>query len=187
MTENPFSLNAFLPKKDLGVKIEIEEELTPVVERISKIIPPDLLWDIFSSTPEETGGRITFPYSRIDMAVINSRDTVYLLEEFGKNFSPEEYQKWYRRGCKQAFEALVWVEIGFQGLENLAKSPASKNWTSAVGHFVTAEQRAEGIMTTGKEMFDECLKEFVRFRQKEGIKDDYFSQYKVEYLLDSYL
>ena len=186
MSEIPFLLNAFLPKKDLGVKIEIEEELAPVVERISKIIPPDLLWDIFSSTPEETGGRITFPYSRVDIAVINTRDTVYLLEKFGKKYSPEEFQEWYRRGSKQAFEALVWIEIGFQGLENLAKSPASKNWTSAVGHSVNAEERAKRIMTTGKEMFDECLKEFVRFRKKEGIKDDYFTQYGVEYLLDRF-
>lgn len=128
-----------------------------------------------------------FPYSRADSAVINVRDIVYLLEQHGKKYSPEEFQEWYRRGSKQAFEALVWVEIGFQGLENLAKSPASINWTSGVGHFVTAEQRAERIMTTGKEMFDECLRQFVEFRQKEGIKDDYFSQYKVEYLLDSYL
>jgi len=185
MSETLFSLANFLPKKDSGVEIEIREELAPVVERISTILPPDVLWELFSSTPGETEGRVVFPYLRVDSAVITARDIVYLLEQHGK-YSPEEFQRRYRRGSKRAFEALVWVEIGFQGLENLAKSPASKNWTLAVGPPVNAEERAKGIMTTGKEMFDACLTEFARFRREKGVKDDYFTQYGVEYLLDSF-
>ena len=118
--------------------------------------------------------------------MLNARDITEILEDYGGKYSPEKYQEWYERGCKQAFEALLWVEIGFQGLENLAKSPASSNWTTAVGHFVNDEERAGGIMTKGKEMFDVCLTKFAKFRREKGIKDDYFSQYGVEYLLDRF-
>ncbi|MCG2691371.1 hypothetical protein L6272_00940 [Microgenomates group bacterium] len=185
MSEIPFSLNAFLPKKDFGVKVEIREELAPIVERMSTILPPNVLWELFSSDPAATGKKIVFPYLRVDHAVINARDVVLRLKNKGDIMLPEEYQERYEKGSRQAFAALLWVEIGFQGLENLAKSSASTNWTA--GYNNDPDERAKGIMTTGKEMFDKCLKEFVEFRQKKGIKDDYFSQYGVEYLLDSFL
>jgi uncharacterized alpha/beta hydrolase family protein len=88
--------------------------------------------------------------------------------------------------AKNVFKALVWIEIGFQGLQNLAVSRASVNWTSAVGHSVNNKQRAEKIMTSGKEMLYEKIKDFVTLRKKYNIKEDIFSKYKVEYLLDSY-
>ena len=179
-------LYSYLPKKDLSVKVEIVQELAPVVERISKIIPPDLLWQMFSSKPSETGGRIIFPYSRVDSSILITREIIWLLNKHGDRYSEEEFKKWYGKACIEAFEALLWVKIGFQGLENLAKSPASVNWTSAVGHHVTPEERAERIMTKGKELFDSCLRTFVRFRTEKGITDDYFSQYNVEYLLEEF-
>jgi hypothetical protein len=178
-------LSSYVPSTEAATEVVFREELAPVVERINKVIPRDMLWDIFSSTPSETGGVIQFPYSRVDSAVIAARDTAYLLRTYGGSFSEGEYREAYERGCLQAFEALVWVEIGFQGLNNLAKSPASKNWTSAVGHTVTDREREKGIMTTGKQMYMECLSDFINFRTEIGMQDDYFTEYGLEYLLDS--
>ena len=182
MAEAGFDLGQFLPKKDLGAKVEIRKELAPVVERISKIIPPDLLWSIFASHPNETGGTIVFPYFRLDSSLLVSRQIVADLGKNGKEYSLEEYRKLYMEACRESFGALLWIETGFQGLENLATSPASRN----LGWFSNAEERAKGIMSGGKKLFDECLRKFVAFRDKAGITDDYFSQYGVEYLLDKF-
>jgi len=167
--------------------VTLNEELFPVVERISKFIPPTEIWRLFSSSPSETGGKATFPYSRIDSSVIVARDYAYLLRKYGTQRDESKYKEWYRIGSEQAFEALVWVEIGFEGLENLAHSPASRNWTSEVGHHVTPEERAIGIMTDGKQMYEKCLKSFVGYRQENNIHDDIFSQYGLEYLLEPFM
>ncbi len=185
MSPQETDLRSYLPQKDLGVEVEIIQELAPVIERISEIIPSDLAWQIFSSNPNQTGGKIVFPYLRADSSVITTRDIVLLLND-GSRYSKKEFKKWYEKACIQAFGALLWVKIGFQGLESLATSPASVNWTSGVGHSVTPEERAEGIMAEGKELFDSCLRTFVQFRTKKGITDDYFSQYNVEYLLEEF-
>ncbi len=186
MKEKPFSLISFLPKEELNVEIEIEEYLAPVIKRISEIIPPDLLWEMFSSRPKETGGKIVFPHSRVDSSLIAARNAISSVKMYGHKHTPEWRREQYDSACFQAFGALLWVEIGFEGLENLAKSPASVNWTSGVGHFVNDQEREKGILTTGRVMFDENTSNFVRFRKEQEIKNDYFSLYKVEYLLDKY-
>ncbi len=178
-------LNQFVPPDGREEEIELTEELLPVLERISEVIPPDKIWELFSSSPSETGGRIVFPYSRVDAAVISSRDLIYILTNY--NLTEEKLQENYRRASVSALEALTWVEIGFQGLENLAISPASKNWTSAVGHHVTDKERAIGIMTGGKKLYEGCLREFVRYRSQQGITNDCFTEYGLEYLLEPFL
>ena len=179
-------LMAYLPKQDLGVEVKVRKQYAPIIQRVSKVIPDELLWTLFSSAPSETGGKIEFPYSRVDSAVINTRDIVWMLDEFRENYSSEGFNELYEKGCNQAFKALLWVEVGFQGLENLAKSPASKNWTTGVGHCVNDKERAEGIMTEGKKLYNDCLSKFAQFRKGEEIANDRFSQYQVEYLLDNF-
>jgi hypothetical protein len=139
--------------------------------------------EYFSSTSSETGGVIVFPYSRVDASVVIARDYVWMIDHFSA--TGDKLAEYYQSATIQAFEALVWVEIGFQGLQNLAKSRASVNWTTAVGHHVTDEQRAMGIMTSGKKMYDECLGCFVSFRKRSGITEDIFSKYNLTYLLDT--
>ncbi len=85
-----------------------------------------------------------------------------------------------------ALRVVLWVEVGFQGLEKLAVSPASKNWTSGPGHHATDEERARGILTRGAKLYRECLGQFVDFRTREGITGDCFSRYGVEYLLNQF-
>jgi hypothetical protein len=179
-------LRRFIPNQELGGEVELQEELFPVIERISQIIPDELVWELFASSPSETGGRIVFPYSRVDSAVITASDGIYLSKLLEKKGKWKKSVEWYDRSSRQAFEALLWVEVGFGGLENLANSPASTNWTSGVGHFVNAQERAQGIMKSGKQMFDEKISDFVEFRGQKGIEKDIFTQYEVEYLLDPY-
>lgn len=177
-------LAGYIPEGKKGEKIKLWEYLAPVVGRISQILPPPKVWGFFSSTPGETGGEIVFPYSRVDSLLIESRDYIYLLTNYEN--SQRKTEKYYAAASLSAFRALVWVEIGFQGLENLAKSRASVNWTSGVGHFVNDEERAIGIVTRGAKLYKDCLGDFVKFRSQQGITTDCFTEYRVEYLLDPF-
>ena len=151
------------------------------------MLPPHRIWELFSSNPNETGGTIIFPYSGVDAAVLSVRDTIWMINHFKDTLTTDEISTLFLKGSAEAFEAITWVEIGFQGLQNLANSEASKNWTSAVGHHPTAEERAQNIMTSGKKMYDECLVPFARYRNENHMKGDYFEVYGLEYLLDPFL
>jgi hypothetical protein len=75
----------------------------------------------------------------VDSSAIIASNCCYLLNHFPIK-SPEYFDQWYTLAAKHVFKALVWIEIGFEGLQNLAINNASRNWTSAVGHFVNDEQ-----------------------------------------------
>lgn len=180
-------LRTFVPEELQEANLDIRENLAEVVENLRQILPPEKIWELFSSTPGQTGGRIMFPYARIDSAVICARDNIWMINYFKDSLTADEISDIYLRGSDQAFKALAWVEVGFQGLQNLAISEASRNWTAAVGHFVTDEERAERIMTAGKQLYDECLGSFARYRKENNMRKDYFEEYNVEYLLDPFL
>jgi hypothetical protein len=179
-------LSRYLPEKKPEVEVELREELAPVVERIGKVLPPELIWKMYSSFPGETGGKILFPYCRVDTSVIISRDLVDKLILDGDKYNREEYQEKYNAACQQAFEALVWVEVGFQGLENLARNRFSTYWTAGLGHFIDDEQRVQGILKEGREFYEDCLRRFVSFRKNANIKQDLFSEHGLGYLLDKF-
>ncbi len=180
-------LEQFIPQELEGAKIDIQYDLTDVVERLSQVLPPHRIWGLFSSNPNETGGIVTFPYSRVDTTVISARDLIWTINYFKDTLTVEDISNLYLKGSIEAFEAVTWIEIGFQGLHNLAISEASKNWTTDVGHHPTAEERAQRIMTTGKKMYDACLVTFTRYRNENNMKGDYFEEYGLEYLLDPFL
>lgn len=182
MKENPF-LKGFVPKDQDGV--EVDADLETVVERISTLIPQDILYEMFSSSPNETGGQSRFPYCRVDSQLIVSRNWVEIFERYGAK-DQEDFKRIYEAAANSAFKAIVWVEIGFEGLDNLAESSASKNWTSGVGHFVNDQQRAEGIKTTGREMYYQMLSRFVQFRDANHVEGDIFDTYRAEGLLDKF-
>ncbi|MFH1535759.1 MAG: hypothetical protein ABIC96_01660 [Patescibacteria group bacterium] len=176
-------LASFIPEDKMGIApIELREELMPVVGRISQVLPPDKVWEFFSSAPNETGRRIVFPYYRVDKTLEMCQGYIWLLTHDKQE--QDKFLEYYRKASRSAFHTLVWVEVGFQGLESLAKNPASRNWTMVVGHFVNDEERAKGIVTEGAKYYRECLQEFVDFRTQQGITSDYFSEYGVEYLLN---
>lgn len=176
-------LQRFVPENQIASKIDLEEDLHPIVIRLARRLPDDKIWSFFSSTPGETGGRIVFPYFRVDSGLLVARDSIYMLEHYSN--TPESFSEGYQDASKAAFRALIWVEVGFEGLENLAKSPASINWTCEVGHFVIPKQRGIGIMSGGKQLYDDCLRKFADFRQKhrDEIGQDVFVEYESEDLL----
>lgn len=112
-----------------------------------------------------------------------ARDCIGLVERYD---TQTEKDKWYERASLHAFRALAWTEVGFEGLDNLAKSDASRNWTSAVGHVVTEEEREEKIKTSGREMYENCLRLFTTYRTNARITSDHFTEYETEHLLEIY-
>jgi hypothetical protein len=182
MKDNPF-LRGFIPKDQLSV--EVKEDLELVVKRITTLIPTDKVYELFSSTPNETGGKSNFPYCRVDSQLIVCRNWLYIFEKFGAKDS-KDFNRIYENAAISAFKAIVWVEIGFQGLDNLAESRASVNWTSGVGHFVNDQQRSERIKTNGREMYEQMLGNFVNFRDSHDIRGDIFTTYNAEDLLNKF-
>lgn len=176
-------LTSFIPKDKKGEEIELSEDLTPVVDRISRILPPDKIWEFYASSLNEGGGKIKFPYCRIDSNVVATRDWIGLIKR--PKYSPENPAEYYKIASLAALKVLLWVEVGFEGLENLAKNPASRNWTG-LGYYVNDEERARQIVTNGAELYKECLGKFVQFRLEQQIISDCFTEYGVEYLLDSF-
>lgn len=165
-------LRVYIPQETSIAPIETRDYLAPVVARIARFLPPEKIWEFFSSAPGETGGVIRFPYCRVDSALINCRDYLDM--------------NMYEKASLQAMRAILWVEIGFQGLENLAYDPASKNWTSGVGHFVDDQERARRIIVNGKDKFEKTLHEFVTYRDTHQINDDCFTDYELETILSQW-
>jgi hypothetical protein len=180
-------LNEYAPQELKGANLDLQHDLAEVVQRLSQVLPPNKIWELFSSTPQETGGRIVFPYSRVDSCLIVARDSIWMLDHYKGQLTPEEISEVFLRGSNQAFEAVTWVEIGFQGLQNLAVSDASRNWTSGVGHRVTDEERAERIMISGKEMYHDFLSSFAMYRKDNNMGGDLFEEFGLEHLLEPFL
>ena len=181
------TLSTFIPttlnhRDSENPKIKLCSELGYVVTRISDVLPKEKIWELFSSNVEATRGKIKFPYCRVDSAMMKSNSWAELAEN---PLYQQYFEENYKEACKAAMAAIVWVEIGFRGIENLAISLASVNWTTRIGHLVSSEERAQKIMSEGKEWYDEFKKKFSIFRNKYKIADDCFTLYKIEHLLPS--
>jgi hypothetical protein len=177
-------LAAYTPDTGIHAPVEIREYLHPVVENISEVLPQDEIWKLFSSTPGETSGKIAFPYCRIDAEILSARDSVWSIDKY--KWTGKKAESTYSMGSEAAFKALVWVEIGFGGLEHLAYSDASTGWTSGIGHIMTNEERAKKILTKGKDMYNECLTTFTKFRMRNKKREDLFTIYNLEQLLEPF-
>lgn len=140
---------------------------------------------MFPSSPGETSGRSKFPYCRVDSQLRASKNWISVLKKFGAK-DQEDFKKIYEAAAIAAFKAVVWIEFGFQDLDNLAVSPASKNWTGGVGHFVNDQQRAVRNKDSRQKMYEEALSKFVQFRDANKVEDDIFDKYKAGDLLDKF-
>lgn len=179
-------LAEFIPPRDtLRADVTVKTALIPIVQRIAEVVPNDVIWDVFSSAPNQSNGKIEFPFARPDTSLMNCRNLSFLLTLNEQTYTPKQFQEHYRTACKEAFRALVWIEVGFQGMDNYAASPASGVWTSE-GHGLTPVQREHALKTDGRKHMREDLQQFVQFRESHHIIDDLFSQCGVEYLLTPY-
>lgn len=59
MTER-LDLTRFVPEDQRGTAIELEEELAPVVDRISQVLPVSKVWELFLSDPGAFVGKECF-------------------------------------------------------------------------------------------------------------------------------
>lgn len=178
MKENPY-LKSFVPKDQS--EVELNTYLTEVAQRISTVIPPDDVFKLFSSTPNQTGGIAKFPFCRMDMTLIACNESIQRIEKINNE---NYFQRGFENASMYALKAVLWIEVGFEGLDNLADSPASINWTTDAGYFVNDRERANVIKATGREMYNETLRKFVQFRDSRGITEDIFTRYGVGNLLD---
>ena len=168
-------------------KIKLRNEFTPVIARIRKYLPPQEIFRLFKSSPDETRGIPAFPYCRVDANVMDARDSVWILNKYPEILADKaEFLEIYGSGSDEAFKALVWVEIGFEGLQNFAVSPASKNWTTAVGYLLKPKDRAHKIMTSGKQLYEKCLRAFTEYKFSHEVPEDLFDKYKLLHLLDPF-
>jgi len=173
-------LEIFVPPKT--GEIILNDDLAAVIERISEVLPAEAVWRYFSSSPSETGGIKEFPYCRIDGLMYAAHQYMGGIEEL--KAMGGDFDHAYKGATETAMKILLWVEVGFQGLENLAKSPASKNWTSGVGHSATDSERELKINTEGKKMYQAFLTRFITFRRNFKMSGDCFDEYKLEHLLE---
>jgi len=173
-------LQRFVPPEAVGKQVEIQESLLPVIERIAKVLPVEKVWEYFASAPSETNGVIVFPYCRVNSELFEIRDAESVFDIAQNDGNVEETKKYYQHMSESALKVLLWVEVGFEGLENLAVSPASSNW----GASRKAGSRVKLIMTDGKELYDKNLTSFVTLRHSYPEKNtDCFAQFRLEHLL----
>jgi len=152
-------LQKFAPPESSGKQVQYDESLLPVVERIARVLPKEKVWEYFYDD------KYGFPYLRGNLSLILIDDYLEL------HVAERDSAEWYKSMSEEALKVLVWVEIGFEGLDNLAASPASRNW--------------ESIKTHGRSQYEERLRRFADFRKTYPGKDtDCFAQYGLEYLLD---
>src|SRR5687768_14197155 len=84
--------------------VEVDDSLAVVVARINAYLPPSMIWKLFASEPEATGGVVKFPYRRVDTSVIVARDAdVTDLDASSREF--------YDLSCMCALAAVLWVEV----------------------------------------------------------------------------
>ncbi len=159
------------------LEVEFRPKLLPVIRRIGEYLSPEKVWKHFLSSPSVNGGVSIFPYLRVDSAFFFINGICSLFEKY-----PEEadQQEWYRKVSEKAMCVILWIEVGFQGLGNLAKDDASRSWTGGVGHFLTDKERAKEIMDDGRLWYDETMSRFVLLRDQLGIENDCFTRHELE-------
>lgn len=180
----------YKPSQPTQYRIEYEDDLFPVIDRISQYIPPELVWQYYASDPGETGGVISFPFTRVDMRLITSRDQMtHINKELGKKDPDKEKIKHkYELLSNHCLATLLWIEIGFGGLRNYAYTPYSISWTalkSDSAYSSTSQQRGEDI-SKEEGFYHKIIKDFKALRRQLGIQNDPFSQFNTEFLLDKF-
>lgn len=165
-------------------ELRLNDDYFDVVHRLSQVLPVDVMFDWFSSKPEETAGKIQFPYQRVDLNFIVVEARIALMERANEERKRQEH---YELATKIAASTLTWIDIGWDGIEKFAMNPeATSLWTSGPGHSANPEQRAQYIITEGKEWLNRVVKRYTTVRDSyvsTYVNTDVFKEYNLEHLL----
>lgn len=173
------SLRSFIPPDVKNIKLN-KDYFKPVINKIAQVLPKEEIFRLFTSVAEQAGGTPEFPFCVVDGSILDASQAVDVLETYTDTNNPR-WSALYQVASKEAFKALVWVEVGFEGFENFAKSPAAESWTAS-GYDFTPENRAL-MLTEGKEIYKSRLERFTHYRSSHAVPKDLFDTYHLESLL----
>lgn len=187
-TENS-PLTKYIPKNfpfnELKGELRIQDELIPVLNKIKEQIPhlsQKEIWRLFSETQKGEDQVSYFPYCRVDIELDTAKNSIEILETFPQILSEKEnFLRIYGGGSKAAFKALVWVELGFGGLESYYVSSDVAVWP-----YILGVETSKIIMTYGKSLYEKALKNFTKFRFSHQHPSDLFDKYHLVHLLKPY-
>lgn len=165
-------------------EVRLDGSYKDVVYRLGSALPLDVVFDWYSSSPSETGGKITFPYDRVDSDLIVIPMQLHLTDVIQDQ---TKKKGWYEEASRTCAKMLSWVDIGWEGLRNLGSHPASRNWTSGPGHHASDEERAEYIATEGETWVNKVVGEYSKARRTydpQFGQNDVFRKHKIEHLLE---
>jgi hypothetical protein len=90
----------------------------------------------------------------------------------------------YAQLCEIVFQIVLWVEVGFEGFDHFAVSPASKSWRS--GFYQTEQERVADLRSKGKAIYNQFMTDFVSLRDRTKSRGDVFETYGYENLLEKW-
>jgi len=185
------SLESYISKDINPNEVVFVEELEDVVKRIAKFVPPEEMDKFFLSNPNQTGGRRVFPYCRVDSSLWTAVGCIDNLIHY--RFLPKKQTEIYEQACRNAFRVFMWVEIGFEGLDNLLDDPTARK---SLGYYWIIKEgdgtfsvlglpdwwKEPEILASIKSDYQNDLRKFADyyFTHPPPKKIDYFKKYGVK-------
>ncbi|MFA6005047.1 MAG: hypothetical protein WC775_00995 [Patescibacteria group bacterium] len=159
-----------------------------VIYRLGTALPIDTTINWFSSGRNATGGKVVFPYLRVDMNIITAHEDLSRIACYPVDF---DTRLTFDGASLKLARTLVWLNCGWGGLENYAENAsATINWTSGCGHIASPEKRKAYILNAGKKWIETLI---VQYQQMAPLyyanedPNDFFYKYGLAHLLKTQL
>lgn len=170
-------LSRFIPES-FKKQVHFVPEVIPAIKSLSRQLPTDRIWDAYSTAryPGQTGGRVVFPYYRIDTSLAVC-EMALMRAEGAKTV--ERATKVYKEAAASALDTVAWIEVGFGGLEKLMQNRSAVRNTTAGDD----EKHNKAVLLSLQQQYRRVLGGFVQTRIDRGITDDDFARFNLEHLL----
>lgn len=170
-------LRGFVPA-DFRRDVNFVLEIVPAIRNLSAKLPRDRIWDAYSTAkyPGQTGGRVLFPYYRVDTSLAVCEMALMRVEH---TKTTEQAVDTYSDATATAFNTVAWIEVGFGGLEQLMSNRAAVRNTTAGND----EMHNKAVLLSLKQQYERVMGTFVQTRVDRGIVDDDFARFNLEHLL----
>jgi len=170
-------LRGFVPT-DFRRDVNFVPEIVPAIQNLSAKLPRDRIWDAYSTAkyPGQTGGRVLFPYYRVDTSLAVCEMAV-MRAEHAK--TTEQAVATHIDATISAFNTVAWIEVGFGGLEQLMSNRSAVRNTTAGDY----EMHNKAVLLSLKQQYERVMGTFVQARVDRGIVYDDFTRFNLEHLL----